>query len=211
MRSKYGPILILLLSVIGSSVQAAEKALRYELTPFGAYRFGGEFHVTDTDQSLKLDDAPSFGLLLNIRQQANTQWEVLYSQQRTDARVPGAAPTADPIELELYTLQGGGTYQGDGDVARPYFALTIGGTHIKNNAAGSASDTFFSFSAGLGLQIQPTNRLGLRLEARSYGTLTSSNTDLFCQTGPDQNTCAIRVDGKVMWQIEALAGIVFRF
>ncbi len=206
-----GLTLAILACLSWSPAQAAGDNLNFELTPFGAYRFGGQFDVTGSDATLKLDDAPSYGLLFNVREQANTQWEVLYSRQQTEAHESGVSPTMTALDLDIHTLQGGGTYQGDGDVARPYLAATIGGTHIKSVGTGSGSDTFFSFSIGLGLQIQPNSRLGLRLEARSYGTLTSSNTDLFCQTGPDQNVCAIRVEGKVMWQLETLAGVVFRF
>jgi opacity protein-like surface antigen len=196
-----------------SLAQAAGDNLKFELTPFGAYRFGGQFDVTGSDATLQLDDSPSYGLLFNIREQANTQWEVLYSRQQTEAHATGVgvSPTMTAIDLDIQTLQGGGTYQGDGDVARPFLAATLGGTHIRSVGTGSGSDTFFSFSIGGGLQIQPNSRLGLRLEARAYATLTSSDTDLFCQTGPDQNICAIRVQGKVMWQLETLAGIVFRF
>jgi opacity protein-like surface antigen len=202
--------LLLLFGLCWSSAHAAGDDLNYELTPFGAYRIGGEFDVTNTDATLKLDDSASYGLIFNIRHQANTQWEILYSQQQTDARTLGLTPAESSIDLEIHTLQGGGTYQGDGDVTRPYLAATIGGTHIKSNDSNS-SDTFLSFSMGLGLQIRPNSRLGLRLEGRGYATLTSSNSDLFCSTGPNQNICAIRIDGTVMWQFEALAGIVFRF
>lgn len=190
---------------------AADKVLNYELTPFGAYRIGGEFAVTGTDTTLNVNDSSSYGLLMNIRHEPNTQWEILYSRQQTDASVSGTPLTAMPVDLDIHILQGGGTYQGDGDTVRPYLAATLGGTHIKSTSTGSQSDTFFSFSLGLGLQVWPNNRLGLRLEARTYGTLTDSQTDLFCQTGPDQNVCAIRVDGSIFWQLEALAGIVFRF
>jgi opacity protein-like surface antigen len=210
-KYQLGVTIALLACLPWSLAQAAGDNLNFELTPFAAYRFGGQFYVTDSDASLKLDDSPSYGLLLNIRHQANTQWEVLYSRQRTEARAPGVSPGIGALDVDIQTLQGGGTYQGDGDTVRPYLAATIGGTHIKTVGSGSGSDTFVSFSMGLGLQIRPSSRLGLRLEARGYGTLTSSNTDLFCQTGPDQNICAIRVDGNVMWQLEALAGIVFRF
>ncbi len=112
------------------------------------------------------------------------------------------------VDIDMQVLQIGGTYQGQYRSVRPYVALTIGGTHIST---GADSDTFFSGSIGLGLQTNPDARLGLRVEARAYGTLTSSSTDLFCQTGPDQNICAVRVDGKVLGQFEIFTGLVFRF
>jgi len=194
-----------------ATTTAAEDPGQFELTPFGGYRFGGNFQITDTDLSLRLDDAPAWGLLFNVRQYANTQWEVLYSRQETDASAVGTPINSSGVNLVLQTLQGGGTYQGDGETVRPYLAATIGGTHIEATTSGSSSDTFFSFSLGVGLQIRPYDRLGLRLEARGYGTLTDSSTSLFCQTGPDANVCAIRVDGSVLWQLETFAGVVFRF
>jgi hypothetical protein len=110
--------------------------------------------------------------------------------------------------LDSQILQIGGTYQGQGDMVRPYLAATIGGTRIKTDAD---SDSFFSGSIGVGVQIRPSSRLGIRLEARAYGTLTDSNTDLFCRTGADLNICAVRVEGKLLAQFEAIAGVVFRF
>jgi opacity protein-like surface antigen len=201
----------ILAGLYGTSAETNGDDLDFELTPFGAYRFGGSFYVTDSDETLELDDASSYGVLFNVRQHHNTQWEILYSRQQTESRPRNAPPSSAAVDLDIQILQGGGTYQGEGERARPYVAATLGGTHIKSNSAGSTSDTFFSFSIGGGLQLRPNDRLGIRLEARAYGTLTASNTDLFCRTGPDLNVCAIRVDGKVLWQVETLAGIVFRF
>lgn len=208
--------LALALAVIGSlgttAVQAADNDRTFELTPFGAYRFGGTFDVVDTDTSYKLDDSPSYGVIFNIRQQQNTQWEILYSSQQTDAVFDGATVNSAVVDVDMQTLQGGGTYQGSGERVIPYVAVTIGGTQIKTSANGaSRDDTFWSGSIGLGLQIRPADRIGLRLEVRAYGTLMDSDSDIFCQTGPNQNVCAVRVDGTLLSQVETLAGIVFRF
>jgi len=191
---------------------AAEQDLNVELTPYGAYRFGGTFQVIDTEGSYDLVDSPSFGLLVDIRQHANTQWEILYSHQQTDAETSGLVSGLPQLDVDMQFLQGGGTYQGSGERVRPYVAVTLGGTHISTTIQGtSKSDTFWSGSIGVGLQIRPNERVGVRLEARAYGTLMDSDTDLFCQTGPNQNVCAIRIDGKLLSQFETLAGIVFRF
>jgi len=53
--------------------------------------------------------------------------------------------------------------------------------------------------------------LGVRLEVRGHGTLIDSGTDLFCETGPSINVCALRIEGDMLWQIDTFAGIVFRF
>ncbi len=100
---------------------------------------------------------------------------------------------------------------GDGELARPYLAATLGGTYISPDAEGLKSDTFWSFSIGTGLQVFPAKHLGLRLEARAWGTLLSSSSSLFCSSGPDGGACAIAVSGEMLWQVETFAGVVFRF
>ena len=182
-----------------------------EITAFGAYRFGGTFEADESDASYELEDSPSFGLIVNIRHQDPTQWEIFYSQQKTDAEFLGATTNDPEVDVDLHVLQLGGTYQWDGEVARPYLAFTLGGTHVRTSSAESRSDTFFSGSIGVGMKFLPTSRVGIRVEARAYGTLVSSSTDLFCSTGPDQNICAIRLEGRMLSQVETFAGVTVRF
>jgi Outer membrane protein beta-barrel domain len=217
MRPGPNPITLLLAAVTLATVcpapvvAADSNDLNVEITPFVAYRTGGSFEVEASNASYRLDDSEAFGLIFNLRQTDKTQWEVLYSKQQTQARLRDSAGTAPSVNTDINVLQIGGTYQGDGDLVRPYLALTLGGTHIKTRSNGSRSDTFFSGSIGVGLNMMPGKRVGIRLEARAYGTLMSSNTDLFCETGPDANVCAIRIEGTILSQFEAFAGVIFRF
>ena len=199
------------LGLLAITFNAVADDLNIEITPFGAYRFGGTFDVANSDMSFELDDSSSYGLIINFREKQDTQWEVLYSRQKTDATLSGAAVGTPLVDVDLQVLQLGGTYQGDGDTVRPYLAATIGGTHIKARSTGSASETFWSGSIGLGIQIRPNSRLGIRLEARAYGTFIETNSEIFCGSGPAAAGCAVRIDGKVLSQIETIAGIVFRF
>ena len=186
---------------------------RFEITPYAAYSFGGSFYDTETDASVSLGDSANFGLILNFRESANTQWEILYSLQNTDADLTGVATVSEPLDIDVHYLQAGGTYQGDGDFVRPYLALTAGATHFDVKNDGFRSDTFFSFSIGPGLQIRPNDRIGFRLEARAFGTLVKSGSTLFCESDPGGGTagCAFTVTGDVFWQLQAMAGIVLRF
>ena len=201
--------LVALVLFVPAFAQAQEATT--EITAFGAYRFGGTFEDEQSDASYELDDSPSFGLILNIRDKDATQWEIFYSQQRTDAEFSGTSANDPQVDVELHVLQLGGTYLWHGEVARPYLAFTLGGTHVRTSSAQSSSDTFFSGSIGLGLKFLPTSRFGIRVEARAYGTVIDSGTDLFCSTGPDANVCAIRVKGKMLSQVETFAGITYRF
>ena len=207
------PVLLVAL-IIGSILTAgpaASQELNYELTPFGGYRFGGTFDFENDLGSYEADDAASFGLIFNARHSGNTQWEVYYSRQNTTARLKNSTGVSPAVDTDIQVLQIGGTYQGAAQAFRPYVAMTLGGTHIRTSSNGSQSDTFFSGSLGVGVNIAPSNRIGLRLEARAIATLTDSSTDLFCQTGPDINVCAIRIDGNLLTQVEAFAGLVVRF
>ena len=193
------------------STFAQEQSFSFEITPFGGYRYGGEFKETDRNFSIDLDDGESFGLILNARHSHNTQWEILYSRQETSANTTGLGLSDPKLDITIEYLQAGGTYLWDGDTVRPFLAATLGVSQVDITTPGYDSDSFFSFSLGLGFQVAPTNRLGLRLEARGYGTLLDSSSDLFCEFGPSNNICVVRIDGTIMWQVEALAGIVFRF
>ena len=185
-----------------------------ELTPFVGARFGGTFEaeLPNVDPvEYEMEDSASFGLILNLPHRANTQWEILYSLQSSEAQYLGP-PGPDPVvDVDIHVLQIGGTYQFDGNRAVPYLAATVGGTHIRTDSSEAQNDTFFSGSIGVGMMFRPTAQIGFRVEARAYGTLLSSSSKIFCSTGPDLNICAVQVDGDLLSQVETFAGITFRF
>ena len=202
--------LLLILSLVPAFAAAQQSAT--EVTPFVGYRFGGTFENEEETARYELEDSASFGLLVNFSHDTNTQWEILYSQQASAEAIYEGDPGPDPlVDIDIHVLQIGGTYLFEGERAIPYLAATLGGTHIRTNSTGSSDDTFFSGSIGIGMKFLPTSRIGIRVEARAYGTLISSDSALFCSTGPDQNVCAIRLSGKLLSQVETFAGLTFRF
>jgi len=194
-----------------SPAKAQNESFDFELTPFAGARFGGTADVRDSTDSWELDDSSSFGLIVNWRHSGETMWEVIYSNQDTEAQFSAAAPDDEPIDVKLQVLQLGGTYQFEGNKTIPYLVATVGGTHVEVTANGSESDTFVSFSIGGGVLISPNSRVGLRLEGRYLGTVANSDTDLFCRTGPEGGGCAVRIEGDLLSQFEVFAGMVIRF
>jgi opacity protein-like surface antigen len=188
----------------------------FSLTPIGGHTFGGEFRNGDDaggDDAAKVEveDAQHFGLIFNIRESANTQWEIFYARQRSEADT-SLIPAADPhIDLDVQYLQIGGTYVADGNRARPFLAATIGATRFDPDPLTFDSENFFSFGVGAGWQYQPSDRLGLRLEGRLLGTFLRSDTELFCSTGPEENVCAIAADSDMYWQFQTSLGLAFGF
>ncbi len=210
-RMRIVKLLVLLCACLVSSAHAQDNKVKFELTPFGGYRFGGTFEVEDSSDSYDFKDSSSFGLILNVPHSSNTQFEILYSKQSTEAKFSAATPNDPVIDVDLQVLQLGGTYQFEGDKVIPYLAATLGATHARVSSSGSASDTFWSGSFGVGVLISPQSRVGLRLEARAYGTFTNSGTSLLCESGPNVSGCAIRIAGDLLTQIETFAGVVIRF
>jgi len=205
------PSLLLAALLAAIPANAIADDARFALTPLVGYRFGGNFEIEDSDLRVELDDSASFGLLFNAYHGPNTTWEVLYTQQQTKSRIDPPNTATSAVDTDIHVLHLGGTYHGDSDTVQPYVALTVGGTHVRTATTGSQSDTFFSGSIGIGANVFPRRRFGLRFEARAYGTLTDSSTDLYCSTGPDQNVCAVRIEGTVLSQVETFVGFSYRF
>lgn len=182
---------------------------------FGGVRLGGEIDVEESSEVYEADDASSFGIIWNTEHSRDTEWEVYFSRQQTEFELDDPLLVVPVIELDMYTLQLGGTYLFDGafqsDTVQPYMAMTLGGTHIKSDADGGDSDTFISGSIGLGLKFRRGERLGFRLEGRLHSTLVEESSRIFCSVGPVENVCAVEVEGDALGQFEAFAGISFRF
>lgn len=204
-------VLALVAFLAAFAANAQEARLESELTAFGGIRLGGEIEVEESDAVYDANDSSSFGLIWNTRHKANTEWEVYFSQQQTEFELSDPLIVAPTVDLDLYTLQLGGTYLFEGESVQPFLSLTVGGTHVKTNAENGDSDTFISGSIGLGLKFRQGERLGFRLEGRLHGVLVNESSRLFCSIGPVENVCAVQVEGDMLGQFEAFAGVTFRF
>lgn len=193
------------------SANAKTEAYNIEITPFAGYRTGGSFSEKDGPGRVNLNDSSAAGIILNFRANAKGQYELLYASQRTDAATSGFFENDPKVDLDIETLQFGGTYLFDGDVTRPFIALTLGATRFDSNLPDSSSESFLSASLGGGLQIMPAKRLGIRLEARMYTTFVDDESSIFCSSIDGAGSCNILIAARTMTQWEAHAGLVFRF
>lgn len=200
----------ILLCLAALPALADNKVKPYEITAFGGYRVGGDFEDDDTGEQYDIDDDAAYGVIINMMAEANTQWEFDWSRSETAVDVPSVNGSPGKLKLDIDYFQGGGTYLWDGKLAQPYMVATVGAAHLNPDSGGD-SETYFAFSIGGGWRIRPTERLGLRVEGRVYGTLLDSDSDVFCRTGPDNNTCLIQSRGNMLWQWQMLAGVSFRF
>jgi hypothetical protein len=190
---------------------AQDPDLRFEITPYAAYRMGGSFDERDGAGRVDLNDSSAEGILFNIAAHPNGQYEFLYARQSTDADTSGFFANNPRIDLDVEYLQFGGTYLFDGESTRPFIAMTVGVTQFDPELPDTGSESFFSASFGGGLQIRARERLGIRLEARVFTTLVDDDSDIFCSSIDGAGACLIRVDARTLTQWEARAGLVFRF
>ena len=183
----------------------------FEITPFTAYRIGGQFDEKDGDGQFELNESDAQGIMLNIRANPNGQYELLYARQDTEVDTQGLFATDPILDLDVEYFQFGGTYLFDGENIRPFVALTLGVTHFDPQPPEFDSESYFSASFGGGIQLNAAKRIGVRIEGRVFTTFIESDSDIFCSSVGGAGTCLIQVDGTTLTQWEARAGLVFRF
>ena len=205
---------------------AQEPAFRYEITPYAAYRIGGEFEPqADAEPKnggggFELDEGNAAGLVVDIRTSVGNQlsggsgqWELLYSHQSTELDTEPSFVGGPKLDLDVSHLQFGGAYLFDDDSVSfvPFIAMTAGVARFEPRLDGAEAENYFSWSLGGGVHLRADRRIGVRLEARVYGTLIDDDSALFCVVSPTVNSCAIRVEGDQLYQFEARVGLVGRF
>ena len=192
-------------------VEAQSQDLRFEITPYAAYRMGGSFDEKDGDGRVELNDSGAEGLLFNIKANPNGQYELIYARQSTDAESSGFFAGDPEIDLDVEYLQFGGTYLFDGDNTRPFVALTLGATRFDPGIPDTGSESYLSASLGGGVQLRARERLGIRLEARVFTTFVDDDSSIFCSSDNGAGACLVAIEARTLSQWEVRAGLVFRF
>src|SRR6476620_5405549 len=79
----------LAMGMAAAPAAAQEPPFRFEITPYAAYRVGGEFEPQEAQPKaaggFELHEGNAEGLIFDIRtSEGNGQWELLYSHQETE-------------------------------------------------------------------------------------------------------------------------------
>ena len=189
---------------IVSSLFTTTLQAQTEITPFYGYRFGGEFKDTFSGTKLNITEDNNAGFLVSIDRDAHAQYEFLYSHQSSRVKTNTAVSDFD-VDIDYFHF--GGTALWPRDSITPFLAGGLGLTHMSPDTSGSDSATRFSFNLGGGLKWFPSKRVGIRLDARAYGTLFDSGSAIFCTNG----NCSVSVSGNLFTQFETNIGVVVRF
>jgi hypothetical protein len=179
-----------------------------EITPYAGFAIGGNFKDNTTGARLDAREGGNFGLVLDLQESPETQYELFYGFQRTKV-TGGGTFGGDPLfDLDIHYLHLGGTYIFPGDKVRPYIAGGLGATHFVPDGSGLNPKTYFSVSMGGGAKIPISRRVGLRFEGRGLLTILPDSTEIFCVSSGGA-ACRVRVRGDAFGQILLMAGITF--
>jgi hypothetical protein len=198
---------LLVLSPIVSPGEAAA-GRGVEITPFAGYHIGGNFEDNTTGVTLDAKEGGVYGLILDLADTPETQYELFYGFQRTRVTAGGTFGGDALFDLDIHYLHVGGTYLFPGEKVRPYIAGGLGATHFAPDANGMGPKTYFSISLGGGAKIPLSGPVALRFEGRGFLTILPDSTSIFCVSSGGA-ACRVNVQGDVFGQFLLTAGIVF--
>jgi len=198
---------ITLLTCLGG-LAARVRAQPVEVTPFGGYRFGGDFFERLTGQPVDRDAAPAYGVAVDIPLPSGIQLEGLFSHEHARlALTPDLLSPPTVWHMSVDHWLGGGLQEFAGGRARPFLTGMLGLTRYASDVD---SEYRFTVSAGGGVKLLASPHIGVRLEGRVYTTFVDANANgavFFC--GP--SLCFLSFNADLVWQGEFTAGLLLRF
>lgn len=195
---------VAIILVVAAPLPAGAGQSGFSITPMAGYRGGGAFDEAASGRSLDLDGGAAGSLVFNLEESTDRWYELIYSRQETS--FDGA-----DLDLTLQYLHFGGMAAWPQNGFSSYLAAGVGATWLRASGGGSGSDTRPSFSIALGVLIPVWERVEVRLESRAYLTLTDGDREFSCASGPQGGVCRVRYEGDMLTQIDAMAGLTFRF
>jgi opacity protein-like surface antigen len=214
MKKRPSPhVLCFSLAVIAMLLPVSAIAAEIEVTPFAGYTMGGEFTDAVTGKSLSFDDTSSYGIMVDFKQAVDKEggepWiELYYSRQQTRLKADQGPFFGNPLfDVNVEYCHLGGTYGKATGKVKPFVVGTFGATHMDPKGAGLHAETKFSLSLGGGVKLYLTEHVGIRLDARWFGTLFNGSGSAFCSGG----ACAINVQGDLFSQFVANGGLILAF
>ena len=194
------------LLVLGTAVlfPTMASAVDFEIAPFVGYRFGGNFEDTTTGRSQNAQESIDYGLAFDVEYAPDRMVEIFYSRQPTELK--NTSPTLD-LDIEYFQI--GGVAEYTQDTYTPYLVGTIGAARF-NPGGDLDSETRFALTLGGGVKWFVSENVALKFEGRGYISIFDSDAQVFCVSSGGA-VCSFRVSGSVVWQLEAMAGVAFRF
>jgi hypothetical protein len=186
----------------------ATRAQALEITPFGAFRTGGEFSETATSNSLDIDNTRAFGIILGRPYQRVKILEFFYSHQHAPLVENTAASANTLFELDVDYFQFGGIHMfNTTPEIQPFVSGGLGLSLFSPGLNGLDSEVRPAFGIGGGFRWKINDRFGLRFELRGTGTFFGNRSSIFCNNGQ----CTANLRGELLFQADILIGANFSY
>jgi len=188
--------------VVATALAAVVPALAesWEVVPFVGVCVGGDVEETSSGASSAFDPSPAWGLTVGRAVSGETRIEGTWSHQPT-------AIEGSSIDLDVDQLHVAAVYQPDKqNGTRGYVLASAGLSRIESSDPGGSAPVFFSLGVGGGARVPLDRRLSLRLEARAWLVLTSTEAGAICGGG-----CTFVFAGSGLLQLQATAGLAVAF
>ncbi len=210
------------LTLIAVLAPAAFAQHKFEISPYGGVRTAGSFRGEDQLVSYNVQSAPTFGVFADFMVTRQLAIEFLWGHESSTVdkktAVRGADVPTPPIEPEvpdgeLFDLgidyfHGGVRFDGGNEKYTPYIAAGAGATRFSPDAAMASSVTKFSFSIGAGINAYLTERIGVRFDARAFGTpIDDRQEDFACGVFG----CVTFERESTFWQSHFVGALIIRF
>jgi hypothetical protein len=177
-----------------------------EITPFGGYRFGGDFFELIAGQPVDSDGAPAVGAIVDIPLPAQgLQLEALFTHQDAHVTVvtgPFGVPTRWKISVDHW--QAGALQEYAFGRVRPFATGMLG---LTRYAGEGDSEIRFALGAGGGVKLFPTSNVGVRLNGQVSATLVYADARVLACSS---RACFLALNADVVWQIEFSVGLILR-
>jgi hypothetical protein len=207
---------LLALAVVGGSEVRAQK---FEVTPFGGYRWGGKLSdgsystVGPYVVSLNFANGGSYGLIVGYYVKPRYQIEVFWDRQHTtlelvnetlDSSEDLANGKVDYLQAGLLMLLFPEDYK-----LQPFFSFSVGATHIGPDISNVDSHWFSSVGYAIGVKYYFSERFGVRVSSRGMSSIVTNSDKYFCDLDSiDSPGCFILPKDTWMWQFDVTAGVI---
>ncbi|MFY0626400.1 MAG: outer membrane beta-barrel protein [Reichenbachiella sp.] len=167
-----------------------------EVSGYGGYMLSGtaDFYgyIGNTNQyvsgEVNVDDGPVYGATLGYEvSDAGMQIQFLYGYNKVNSTIRyfgSFAPEAEVVELKIEHFHLGAERSlGGNEKVNPYAGVSLGITNYAPQNSVYDNTVRFSGSVGAGLKVYPTDRIGLKFQARMFLPMTFSGIGIYCGTG----------------------------
>ncbi len=181
-------VLFLFVFTNSSKAQEMTNALpdydhKIELTPMVGYALNGS--LVFTSGKVKFDDNINYGLALSVATRYGTFIEAMYSFTASKtyytSYILGSGNKSFTTNINYIQLGGVKEFK-DGQI-RPFGSLSLGASGFVPQERGYESWWSFAMNLGLGVKINISEKIGIRLQARMLMPLDFYGIGIFCGTG----------------------------